>query len=303
MRKYDHVVVVGIDGAGSFIKDAYTPNFDRIFENGAVTYTALSSFPTASAECWGSMILGVGPEVHKLTNANIKDAPYPSDSPFPSVFKRIRDNIPDAELGSYCCWWPITSGIVENDIGVSNDSGADDPLTLKICSYIKSKKPTFLFVQFDSLDYVGHYNGYGSEAYMKRMTEVDVLLNDIHEATIEAGMENTLFMVVVDHGGTEFDGKMAYHGGWSDAERLVTFAAVGKGARKTKLGEVNIRDLAAIVLYAFGIEAPSFDEKGWTSQIPLGLFEDADISEYHDISDLLGAPPRVSKAPHTSEPV
>ena len=37
MKKFDHVIVVGIDGVGSFIKDADTPNFDKIFENGAVT--------------------------------------------------------------------------------------------------------------------------------------------------------------------------------------------------------------------------------------------------------------------------
>ena len=57
-RKYSHVIVVGIDGAGAFIKDAQTPNFDNIFKNGAVTYGALASNPTISAECWGSMLLG-----------------------------------------------------------------------------------------------------------------------------------------------------------------------------------------------------------------------------------------------------
>ena len=62
MKKYSHVIVVGIDGAGSFIEKADTPHFDRIFQNGAVTYRALSSNPSASAECWGSMLLGVGPE-------------------------------------------------------------------------------------------------------------------------------------------------------------------------------------------------------------------------------------------------
>lgn len=30
IRKYSYVIVVGIDGAGSFIKDAVTPNFDRV---------------------------------------------------------------------------------------------------------------------------------------------------------------------------------------------------------------------------------------------------------------------------------
>ena len=100
MRKYSHVIVIGIDGAGSFIKDAHTPSFDEIFKNGAKTFDALASNPTISAECWGSMLLGVGPEVHKLTNSIVSTIPYPTDSVFPSVFKRIREFYPDANLGS-----------------------------------------------------------------------------------------------------------------------------------------------------------------------------------------------------------
>ena len=101
-RRYSNVIVLGIDGAGSFIKDAETPNFDRIFSEGAVTYSALASNPTISAECWGSMLLGVGPEVHKLTNSIVSSVAYPEDSAFPSLFKRIKKGIPDAELGSFC---------------------------------------------------------------------------------------------------------------------------------------------------------------------------------------------------------
>jgi len=38
MDQYKHVIVVGIDGAGAFIKDADTPVFDRIFAQGAAAY-------------------------------------------------------------------------------------------------------------------------------------------------------------------------------------------------------------------------------------------------------------------------
>ena len=31
---YKHVVVIGIDGAGAFIREADTPHFDRIFAEG-----------------------------------------------------------------------------------------------------------------------------------------------------------------------------------------------------------------------------------------------------------------------------
>ena len=64
---------------------------------------------------------------------------------------------------------------------------------------------------------------------------------------------------------------------------------------------MNIRDLAAVVLYALGIDRPAIDEQGWTSQVPEGLFSDDAIVPYRDLSHLTGAAPRVSKTPHTSE--
>jgi hypothetical protein len=110
------------------------------------------------------------------------------------------------------------------------------------------------------------------------------------------------FAVISDHGGTNpGDGSGGVHGGWSDPEKLTTFAAVGRGVKSGAVEEMNVRDLAAIVLYALGIEPPAFDERGWTAQIPGGIFEDAAIPAYRDISHLTGAAPRISKAPHTSQ--
>lgn len=304
-RKYSHIIVLGIDGAGSFIKDADTPYFDSIFANGAVIYDALASNPSISAECWGSMLLGVGPEVHKLTNGVVSSTPYPTDSPYPSLFRRIKAVYPEAELGSYCDWNPITYGIVEDNLGVSHDTANDDALAPIICDYIKAKKPDFLFIQFDSVDGAGHKHGYGTPEHLKRIGEVDVLVNDVYRAAQDAGMiDETLFIVIADHGGTNpGNGQGGGHGGWTDGEKYVTFAATGKGVNNAQLEKMNIRDLAAIVLYSFGIDSPEFDEAGWTSQIPDGLFDDSSIPEYRDISHLTGAAPRISKVQHTSEPV
>ena len=300
--KYSHVVVVGIDGAGSFVQTADTPHFDRIFANGAVTYRALASNPTISAECWGSMLLGVGPEVHKLTNTIVSSTPYPVDAPFPSLFRRIREVFPQAKLGSFCDWNPITFGIVENDLGVTHATARDTELTPMICDYIRKEKPTFLFVQMDSVDGAGHGNGYGTPAYMKRIHEVDELVNDVYQAVQDANMvEDTLFIVIADHGGTNPGDGTGSHGGWTDSEKYVTFAATGKGIRQGTIEEMNIRDLAAIVLYALDLDIPELNESGWTSQIPSGLFTNAQIPAYRDLSHLTGAAPRISKVPHTSE--
>ena len=302
MKQFKHVVVMGIDGAGAFIKDADTPCFDRIFAEGAVTYRALASNPTISAECWGSMLTGVGPEVHKLTNEIVSTKKYPLNSEFPSLFRRVREVFPEAVLGSFCDWNPITYGIVEDNLGVYHETARDTYLTPLICDFIKDKKPTFLFCQFDSVDHEGHLHGYGSKEHLERIHEVDLLVNDVYESVKSAGIDDdTLFMLIADHGGTPFNGTGAGHGGWTDAEKYDTFAASGRGVCRGAVGEMNIRDLSAIVLYALGIELPSFDEKGWTSQIPEHLFSDADIPEYRDISHLTGAEPRRSNVQHTSE--
>jgi len=301
-QKYKHVIVVGIDGAGAFVKDAATPHFDRIFKDGAVTYQALASNPTISAECWGSMLLGVGPEVHGLTNTIVCRNPYPVDSAFPSLFRRIREVMPDAPLGSYCDWNPITLGIVENNIGVSHDTARDTELTPTICNYIREQKPVFLFIQFDSIDGAGHQNGYGTPEHIQRISEVDALINDVHTAAAEAGMlKDTLFIVIADHGGANTADGKGTHGGWSDTEKYVTFAAAGKDVQHSTIAEMNIRDLAAIVLYALSIPAPTFDQAGWTSQIPQGIWCDPELPPYRDISHLTGATPRISREPHTSE--
>jgi predicted AlkP superfamily pyrophosphatase or phosphodiesterase len=304
MSEYKHVIIIGVDGAGAFFEQADTPAFDRIFSKGVVTYHALASNPTISAECWGSMLLGVSPKVHGLTNDIVSRMPYPHDSAWPSLFRRIRQVMPDAKLGSFCQWSPITKGIVENNIGVESDSAPDSELTPRIADYIRKQKPVFLFVQMDSVDGAGHSYGYGSPQHLKRISEVDSLIDMLYQAVKDAGiLDDTLFCVISDHGGTPFNGSGAGHGGWSDAEKYVTFAAAGKTVRKGMIPEMNVRDLAAIVLYALGIEAPEFDINGWTSQIPQNLFDDENIPEYRDISAETGAEPRISKAPRTSEPL
>ena len=312
-RKYSHVIVLGVDGAGGFFEKADTPCFDRIFADGSVTYRALTSNPTISAECWGSMLIGTSPVVHGLTNQNIGGY-HPLDGELPSVYARIRKEHPDAELGAFCCWDPIVGGIVEKELGVCTRVRSDykgrptiyvveDILVTEVGEYIKACKPEFLFVQFDSMDKEGHEHGYGSKSYINRLHEVDALIGRIYAAAEEAGTaDDTLFIVTADHGGT-FHGENipADHGGWTDEEKYVTFAAAGKTVKKGCPEKINVRDVPAIVLYALGIDAPDFAIGGWTSQLPVGFFDDPAIASYRDISEEEDATPRISKIQHTSE--
>ena len=265
-KVYKHVVIIGVDGAGAFFENANTPNIDNIFENGAVTYECLTSDPTISAQCWGSLMHGVEPSYHRLTNDVVGSTAYPIDSKFPSFFKVIRENDEDAVLASFCNWNPINVGIVEDDIGVYKVGGiSDSALTTEILTYLEDNNPTAMFVQFDEADGTGHSYGYGGEDQLAKINQIDGYIGQIYEAYKTKGMlDETLFIVTSDHGGS---GKN--HGGLTDTEKYVMFAAAGKTVQNGTVEDMEIRDIAAIVLHAFGYDNPS----KWTARVPSGLFE------------------------------
>ena len=241
-------------------------HIDSIFANGAITYDCLTSNPTISAQCWGSLLHGVVPTVHGLTNAVVESTPYPTDSKYPSFFRVIRENDENAILASFCNWNPINVGIIEDNINVNKGTAStDSALTTNILAYLEGNNPTALFVQFDEADSAGHSYGYGTANHLSKISEIDGYIGQIYEKYKENGiLDETLFIVTSDHGGTGTS-----HGGLTDAEKYVMLAATGKTVENGTIEDMEIRDTAAVVLYALGYESP----ETWTARVPSGLFE------------------------------
>lgn len=266
MKTFMRVAIIGIDGAGAFFRNTETPNIDRIFKNGAVSYDVLTSIPTVSAECWGSLLHGVTPEVHGLTNSIAGERAYDPESPYPSVFRVIRENDPDCKLASFCNWSPINRGIIEENLDVYKTTGGDAELTDAMCAYVSGNDPKLLFAQLDEVDGAGHSQGYGTEGHLAAITEADGYIGKIWDAYEARGFAgSTLFIVVSDHGG-----KGRGHGGDSDEEKYVMIAAAGKGVTKGEIRDGRIRDIASITLAALGYKQP----ESWSSRVPEGFFEE-----------------------------
>ena len=266
LSPFRYAVIIGVDGAGAFFKEAETSAFDRIFKKGAVTYNMLTSIPTISAECWGSLLHGVEPEKHGLTNRKCMEFPYPADSPYPSIFRVLRSVRPGARLGSFSCWPAINIGIVEEDLDVYKSNAPDPELTEQILQYLDGGIPDLLFVQLDHVDHAGHTFGYGTKEHLQAITQADERYGRIYDKYAAAGvLDETLFMVVSDHGGTP----EKTHGGTSDAEKIITFAAAGRHINSgCSFEKAEIRDLAPITAFALGAPIP----ETWTAKIPQGLF-------------------------------
>lgn len=272
-RRYGHVVIVGLDGMGTFCTNTPTPRMDAIFANGAKTTNALSLFPTISAQNWGAMLLGADPEVHGLTNGIISRQEY-TNRELPSIFTTVRQAYPDSTLCSICHWNPINHGIVEHDIGVemqSADSGAQT--TDKVVDCILSEKPDLLFIHIDDPDGAGHHYDYGSPGHLECITNVDAMVGRIYDACEAAGiLDDTLFIVITDHGGYRCG-----HGGYTDGEKYIYFALCGKTVRQTDGFFATTKDINAIVRYAFSLEIPKPQPDGYSSQVPDGIFADYDV--------------------------
>ncbi|MBR4451397.1 MAG: alkaline phosphatase [Clostridia bacterium] len=281
---YKHVFIIGIDGAGRFIGETDTPNFDRIFKDGAVNYKAKAEVKTDSAPNWGAILTGVSIFRTGLQNGVTDDNERKSDTEFPTVFTYLRKAMPNAELASYVNWNNINKGIIETDVGVTKvNIGDDERLTDAICEYFDAgNSPALFFVQFDSVDHEGHSYGSKAEEYFNQIKTVDGYLGRVYDSIERNGLiDDSLFIVVADHGHMITGG----HGGMTQRETQVTLAVRGKTVVKGgKMEEkTRNRDIAAMTLYALGVERP----ENMTAVIPADLFTDVSGESRPFFTDIL----------------
>ncbi len=287
---YRHVFIIGVDGAGRFFEDADTPEFDRIFASGAVSYQVRTEVLTDSGPNWGSVLTGVSYFKHLIHNGNSGEVQRDSGTKYPSVFGVVRKAMPEAELASYVNWNNVNFGMIETDIGVTEyQNGSDEALTDEICAYFDAgNAPALFFVQLDGVDAAGHAHGSASDEYMEAIRTADAQVGRIYDALERNGLtEDGLFIVTADHGHKKTGG----HGRFSMRETMTTIAVTGKNVVSggTPDGVTRDRDIAAIALFALGIEKPA----GMSARVPANLFENTpgeNRSFYKDPIDGLISP-------------
>ena len=285
---YKHVFIVGIDGAGTFFEKDYMENFHRIFADGAVKYGARTETKTDSGPNWTSILTGVSYFKHGAENGVVCGEQERVFKRYPSIFKTVREAMPDAELASINNWGAVNIGIVEDDIGVTKiNVGPDDATVDATVGYFnEGHAPAVFFTQLDEVDAAGHGYGSSSVEYENAMKLADGRIGRIYDCLEKNGLlEDGLFIVTADHGHKETGG----HGRFSKIESYSTIAVSGKtvvGGGKMD-DDVKLRDIAAISLYALGVKPT-----GWSfsARVPGNLFTDVkgQARPYHgDIIDLI----------------
>lgn len=262
---YEHVIFIGIDGAGSYFEKYET--FANIFSssptaNAVVNYHATSETPSVSAQNWGSYLHGVSPSVHKCVNGSISCERFPYTQ-YPSIFKIIREVYPSSSLVSFSEWNSINYGLIEPSARVYKSSDKRfcatvyttkeiEDMTLEYLTANASNLPQLMFVHLESVDEAGHSNGYGSEKYLEELQQNIEFISQIDK---KLDYSKTLLIVATDHGGLGTN-----HGGSSPEEMDITIAIKGYSVSGTISSSTTPKDIATVILKALGIKTPSFME-------------------------------------------
>ncbi|WP_050989668.1 alkaline phosphatase family protein [Galbibacter orientalis] len=292
-REIKHVVVIGFDGLSpDGIRNASTPNFDKVIAEGASTMRARAVLPTSSSSNWASMIMGASPSQHGITsnawnkdNFELPTVVQGEDFLFPTVFNLINKQKENTEIGAIYHWSDFGRLFEKSAVNFDIHADTEEQTAAVASSYIKNKKPTFTFIHFDHIDHAGHEYGHGTPEYYESVTKGDKLLGEVLSAIKKAGiLENTLVIISSDHGGV---GKG--HGGESLAEIEIPFIAWGKSVKKGYEIKTPVYqyDNAATVAYALGVKTPT----AWIGKPVLSLFEGNEIKgDEYLIEDRLVAP-------------
>lgn len=269
-----HIVVIGVDGMSpDGIKNAHTPTMDNMITNGAHTFRARAVLPTSSGPNWASMIMGADTEQHGVTsnswNSNNYKLPAVTsvvDNLFPSIFDVIKQQKPNATIGAVYDWGKFGRYLNTKVLNFNIDGDHEDGTTREAIKSLKQYKPEFTFIHLDHVDHAGHSRGHGSDAYYKSVEKADRLIQDIVQATKDAGFFNdTMFIVSSDHGGRGFS-----HGGETLSQIEIPFIMYGAGIKKGYTIDETVYqyDNAATVAFAFNLQLP----QSWIGRAVKGAF-------------------------------
>jgi len=262
--KANHVILIGLDGWGSYsVEKAEMPVVKKLMNEGSYTLKKRSVLPSSSAVNWASMFMGASPELHGYTEWGSQKPELPSREVshygiFPSIWGLFRDANPKAEVG-YIYEWDGMAYLAEikaiNYVELSKDCEKTPSVTSKSAAeYIRNHRPNLLGVIFNNPDEIGHHDGHDTPAYYQKLKELDTYIGQIVDAVKDAGMlEETIFIVTSDHGGINTG-----HGGKTMMEMETPFIISGKNVKKIPEFKESMMqfDVAPTIAFIFGLQTP-----------------------------------------------
>jgi len=261
-KNIKHVVIIGVDGMSvAGVAESNTPNFDEFMKTGAWSMHARNVIPTVSSPNWEAMLTGsdvaqtgVTSNNWRFNNFSLPPVVTTENGRYPDIFYAIKNSNPAFTTAAVYHWSGFGNLFDHDFVDFDYDCTDENATTRKVTDVIKNDNPNFLFIQLDHVDHAGHTFGHMTPKYFDAIELADKLAGDIVAASKEAGTyENTMFLVVADHGGKGFG-----HGDETVAGNEVPFILFGSGIKKGYEipAAVNLVDVAATAAFALHVERP-----------------------------------------------
>lgn len=277
--KAKRVIIMTFDGIRvDGLAQAKTPNIDSLIAAGSASYITRDVMPSVTLPNYTSHLTGAGPEVHGVVDNSWEVDKYKlqaverdADGYFPSVFKVLKDNVPDIKTAYYWNWLPLINAMNPKyiDDKLSSSDNEYPILYDRAMEYIAANRneKMFMFLYNVHTDHVGHSQSWMSPEYIQSIEEGDAQIGRMLDFLKKEDLyKDTHIFWITDHGGI---GKG--HGGVSPEEMIVPWIIEGPGIKKGFTIEEanNTVNTASTVLHLFGVEQPLC----WTGEVPFSIFE------------------------------
>ena len=282
-RNSKRVVIIGLDGLSvDGFKTAKHPNLDKMIADGVLSLTTRPVMPSVTLPNWTSHLTGSGPEEHGVTANNwtlenhpLKALETDKEGYYPSIFKVLKENVPNVKTAFYYNWAELINSMNKNYIDEVSFEWKDkyDSNYQKAFDFIVKNKedPTLVFLYSVHTDHAGHDHNWMSPQYITAIEQADTAIGVfLDKLRAEKLYDNTHFMLITDHGGNPKTG----HGGTSMDEMQVPWAATGTTIKN--LGLVDIynsnKNTALVIAKIFGVKEKKLP-KSWTGFLPNTIFK------------------------------
>jgi hypothetical protein len=252
------VVLVSVDGLRADALERYAPpNLMRIAAEGAFTTRARTVVPSLTAPAHLSLFSSVPPEEHGIYGDDIEytEAMARLEPLFRAGVRRGLSTrafvarsgpLETLETALQCklAFGLDSLSLVEPDATVI----AEDALPT-----LADSETRMVFVHIPDPDLAGHAHGWNSPEYRDAVLRADGAVGEL----LDALTEETLLMVVSDHGGGGSFGSHQ-HGSASDEDVLIPMLLWGpRVVAGADAGAASILDAAPTLLWALGLAPPS----------------------------------------------
>ena len=278
-RAAKRIVLISLDGicVEGYLK-AKTPNLDKLMAEGSLSLDTRVVMPSVTLPNWTSHLTGSGPEQHGVVDNSWEISKFTlpaiekdSAGYYPSVFKVLKDAIPQMKTAFYYNWinlfYPYNKQSLDEVSYLEKDAYV--PNYEKAFSFLKANRtdPTLVFLYSVHTDHAGHKYKWMSPEYIRSIEEADVEIGRFIEKIKQEGLyKDTHFMFLTDHGGINYG-----HGGVSTDEMIVPWGITGPGIKKEfKITEPNNTvNTAAVILHLFKVKQPL----SWTGEVIKSIFK------------------------------